>query len=71
MTEHNNYKCPACRAEIQPFDPAHNCGGWLTVYRPNIGKLTRQIDPAYRKRAGSRPVHKYNRLTGTEATTNA
>lgn len=57
------YICPRCKDYIidseRRFHPCSREGVTVpAVYFPNVGKLTKNADPAYRKHAGSRPLEK-------------
>jgi hypothetical protein len=50
----DSFKCRSCGAETSLTKREHICNGYLTVYRPNTGKRTKQSNPDYRKRFCSR-----------------
>ncbi len=55
--EYNRIKCVTCGHVATYLDRGHYCMGnlgLLTAYQPNIGRVTRNADPQYRKHAGSR-----------------
>jgi len=50
------FKCPRCKTEVTIENRFHLCERRMpTAYMPNIGRVTKQVDPDYRKRFGSRP----------------
>lgn len=59
--EYNPVTCKNCGTVTNYVNRAHECPATpryhiLTVYIPNIGKVTKNADPAYRKHAGSRAL---------------
>jgi hypothetical protein len=54
---YNKIMCRTCGEVNDYINRSHYCIGnlhRLTSYMPNIGKITRNADPEYRKRFGSR-----------------
>jgi hypothetical protein len=51
------FKCPTCKEVISIERRSHYCKPVkrMAVYIPRVNLKNKQIDPAYRKRFGSRP----------------